>query len=140
MGTKSNLIFRCCVYAIVAMAVFSFTVVGTELDASFAYLEGQASWYAEFSPGIKATTANMEKFDHDELTCATWGLPFNTLLEVTNVRNGKKVIVRVNDRGPSRRLFREGRVVDLTMGAFRRIEDLTRGLADVRVKVIRPAR
>lgn len=106
-------------------------------DATFVYLEGQASWYAEFSPGIRPTTANMEKFSHDDLTCATWGLPFNTILEVTNIRNGRSVLVRVNDRGPAKRLFNKGRVIDLTKAAFSRIDDLDRGLVNVRVRVVK---
>ena len=106
-------------------------------EASFIYFEGLASWYADFSPGIKPTTANMEEFDHEKMTCAMWGLPFNSMVEVTNVRNGKKVIVRVNDRGPAKRLCEEGRVIDLTLAAFRHIEDLDEGLARVRLKVLK---
>lgn len=101
------------------------------------YMEGMASWYAEFSPGIRATTANMEKFDHDELTCAVWNIPFNTILEVTNLDNGKKIHVRVNDRGPAKRLCRKGRIIDLTKGSFEKIADLEDGLINVRVRVIR---
>ncbi|MFH1877256.1 MAG: septal ring lytic transglycosylase RlpA family protein [Candidatus Omnitrophota bacterium] len=97
--------------------------------------EGTASWYAEFSPGIKRTTANMETFRHDKLTCAMWGVPFNTILEVTNAANGKKVFVRVNDRGPAKRLARKGRVIDLTFRAFREIESPEKGLTKVRVRI-----
>ncbi len=119
------------------LIVLSMITPETSSDASFTFLEGEASWYSEFSPGIKPTTANMEKFDHDDLTCAMWNVPFNTVLKITNVRNGKCVLVRVNDRGPAKRLYKKGRVVDLTMAAFRRIEDLDRGLARVRVKIVR---
>ena len=109
-------------------------------EASFTYLEGQASWYAEFSPGIRPTTANMEKFDDSGMTCAMWGIPFNTVLEVTNVRNGRSVLVRVNDRGPAKRLYEKGRIIDLTRAAFREIEDLDRGLASVRIKIVKTPR
>lgn len=78
----------------------------------------------------------MEIFDHDRLTCAIWNVPFDTLIEVTNIRNNKKVIVRVNDRGPSRRLCREGRIIDLTKAAFQKIEDLDNGLVNVTLRVI----
>ena len=105
-------------------------------SGNIAMMQGMASWYAEFSPGIRQTTANMEIFDHDQLTCAIWDVPFNTRLEVTNMDNGRKVIVRVNDRGPAKRLCKEGRVIDLTMGAFKRIADLDKGLVNVRVKVL----
>ncbi len=99
------------------------------------YLEGVASWYAEFSPGVLETTANMEKFNHDGMTAAMWGVPFDTLLEVTNMDNGKTVIVRVNDRGPAKRLVKEGRIVDLTMAAFEKIGDIDKGLVNVRVRI-----
>ena len=65
-----------------------------------------------------------------------WGIPFNTILEVTNLSNGKTVTVRVNDRGPAKRLCREGRVIDLTMSAFREIDDLGKGLAHVRIRIV----
>lgn len=123
--------------AIFLTAILSLSVSGGRAEAGFASVEGLASWYAEFSPGIRATTANMEIFDHDKMTCAIWDLPFNSVLEVTNLSNGKSVTVRVNDRGPAKRLCREGRVIDLTMAAFKEIEDLDTGLTTVRVRVIR---
>ncbi|MGB2660904.1 MAG: septal ring lytic transglycosylase RlpA family protein [Candidatus Omnitrophota bacterium] len=96
---------------------------------------GTASWYYEYSPGIRTTTASMEIFDHDLLTCASWDYPFDTVLEVTNAHNGKKVKVRVNDRGPSKDLYRQGRIVDLTKAAFKEIEDIRAGVTTVRVRV-----
>jgi len=108
-----------------------------ESSPSFVSYDGISSWYAEFSPGIRETTANMEIFDHDKMTCAMWDVPFNTMLEVTNVDNGKKIIVRVNDRGPARRLVSEGRIIDLTMAAFRKIANLDNGLIKVRVRILK---
>jgi len=122
---------------VILLAAFSMMPSPISSEASFAYLEGLASWYADFSPGIKPTTANMERFDHDKMTCAMWGVPFDSMIEVTNVKNGKKVIVRVNDRGPAKRLCRKGRVIDLTMAAFRMIEDLDKGLARVKIKIVK---
>ncbi len=123
----------------VAFLVITFVTVTTEIssDASFVCLTGIASWYSEFSPGIKPTTANMEEFDHSKMTCAVWGVPFDTMVEVTNLDNGRRVLVRVNDRGPAKRLCREGRVIDLTMAAFQKIEELDAGLARVRVRVVK---
>ncbi len=119
---------------VLVTSLFVFT--NTALEAGFTYLEGEASWYAEFSPGIRQTTANMEVFDHDKMTCAMWGIPFDSEIEVTNLSNGKKVIVRVNDRGPAKRLFKKGRVIDLTMAAFSEIEDLDKGLTKVSLRRI----
>ncbi|MEA3489161.1 MAG: septal ring lytic transglycosylase RlpA family protein [Candidatus Omnitrophota bacterium] len=124
-------------YFLILITVFSVISSQISSDASFIYLKGIASWYSEFSPGIRPTTANMEIFDHDKMTCAMWGVPFDTVVDVTNLRNGKTVTVRVNDRGPARRLCRQGRVVDLTMGAFKRIEDPEKGLAMVKLRILK---
>lgn len=67
-----------------------------------------------------------------ELTAAHRKLPFNTWLEVTNLKNGKQVEVRVTDRGP----FKRGRIIDLSMGAADRIGMLRDGIVHVRLKVI----
>lgn len=109
--------------------VFSLKEAGT----SSIVIKGKASWYSQSDPGILLTTANMERFDDSEFTCAIWDLPFNTMLKVTNLANGRSVIVRVNDRGPARRL---SRAIDLTKTAFSRIADLEKGLADVSVEIM----
>ncbi len=123
------------VTVLLTMIVFCFVTTKTS-SGSIAVMQGLASWYSEFSPGIRKTTANMEIFDHDKLTCAIWDVPFNTRLEVTNLENNRRIIVRVNDRGPAKRLCRKGRVIDLTMEAFKRIADLDEGLVNVEVRVL----
>ncbi|MBC8473193.1 MAG: septal ring lytic transglycosylase RlpA family protein [Candidatus Omnitrophica bacterium] len=115
--------------------VFNLTVVD-KAGSSYLIYKGMASWYSEEDPGILETTANMEIFDDTELACAIWGLPFNTLLKVTNLKNNQYVTVRVNDRGPARRLVRQGRVIDLTKTAFQEIADLEQGLASVSVEIL----
>lgn len=95
-----------------------------------------ASWYSEKDPGILKTTANMELFDDKGLTCAMWDVPFGTMLEITNLNNGKSVVVRVNDRGPAKRLVDEGRLIDLTKKAFSDIAPLKEGLIPVRVTIL----
>ncbi|MGP2490756.1 septal ring lytic transglycosylase RlpA family protein [Mesorhizobium sp. PUT5] len=69
---------------------------------------GRASWYA-----LHSRTASGERMNPSALTAAHRSLPFGTRLKVTNQRNGKSVIVRVNDRGP----FVRGRMLDLSRGA-----------------------
>ena len=124
---------RAAVILIILMAVvFCLNNVG-EVATSPTIIKGTASWYSQDDPGILLTTANMEIFDDSELTCAVWDLPFNTILKVTNLENGKTVIVRVNDRGPARRL---NRAIDLTKAAFSKIADLEKGLADVSVEIM----
>jgi rare lipoprotein A len=100
------------------------------------FSEGTASWYSERDAGILKTTANRETFDDGKLTCAIWDLPFNTLLKVTNLENGKFVVVRVNDRGPAKRLVKQGRIIDLTREAFSRIADLDKGLIPVKLSIL----
>ncbi len=67
------------------------------------------------------------------MTAAHRTLPFNTWVEVTNLKNGKQVEVRVTDRGP----FVEGRIIDLSMGAAERIDMIREGIVKVRLKVIK---
>jgi rare lipoprotein A len=78
----------------------------------------------------------MEEFDDGEITAAMWGVPFGTLVKVTNLDSGKSVVVRVNDRGPAKRLVRGGRIIDLTKEAFSRIAPLRKGLVPVEVTVL----
>lgn len=93
---------------------------------------GTASWYG---PGFHGRrTANGETYDQNELTAAHKTLPFNTLVRVENVRNGKSVTVRINDRGP----FVGNRIIDLSQKAARNIEMIGSGVADVKLTIINP--
>jgi rare lipoprotein A len=93
---------------------------------------GVASWYGVPYDGRRA--ASGEVYDMRQLTAAHRQLPFQTWVEVTNLSNGKKVDVRINDRGP----FVKGRIVDLSQAAARDIDMLRAGTARVRLKVIPP--
>lgn len=104
-----------------------------EVSSSSVVIKGKASWYSQKDPGVLLTTANMERFNDSQLTCAMWDIPFNAILKVTNMENGRSVIVRVNDRGPARRL---NRAIDLTKRAFSEISDLDKGLIDVSVEIM----
>ena len=94
---------------------------------------GVASFYGA-GEKLNSHTANGEWFDAARMACASYDYPFDATLEVTNVANGKSVIVRVNDLGPNRRL---GRLIDLTVGAWDKIADRGKGLITVEVKWIR---
>lgn len=87
--------------------------------------KGTASWYGLQFHGRR--TANGERFDMNEMTAAHPSLPFGTLLEVRNVRNGKSVVVRINDRGP----FKKSRILDLSFAAAREIGLVLSGTAPV---------
>lgn len=93
-------------------------------------LSGYCSYYGKKFNGRK--TANGEVFDMYQLTAAHRALPFNTILEVENLDNHKKVRVRVNDRGP----FKKGRILDLSYGAAKRIGLIATGVAKIKAKII----
>jgi rare lipoprotein A len=96
-------------------------------------LKGLASWYADAHHG--RPTASGEPFDQYALTAAHRSLPFGTMVRVTNLRNGKRVDVRVNDRGP----FVAGRVIDLSRAAARAIGSIGHGIVPVRLEILPPA-
>jgi rare lipoprotein A len=98
--------------------------------------KGEASWYSEEDPGIKKHTANNEVFDDSSLTAAMWEVPFNQKVKVTNLTNGKSVIVRVNDRGPHKRFVASGRIIDLTKEAFAKIASLDEGLIRIELQIL----
>ncbi len=99
-------------------------------------LIGLASWYSRKSPGINKHTANNEIFDDNSMTCAMWGTEFNSIIRVTNIENGRSVVLRVNDRGPHNRYFRQGRLIDMTKNAFQQISDPKKGLAAVKIEFL----
>ncbi len=92
---------------------------------------GVASYYGPKFHGRK--TSNGEVFDMHRFTAAHKTLPFGTILEVTNLKNGKKCQVRINDRGP----FIEGRIIDLSMGSAKKIGMINDGIAEVELKIIK---
>ena len=89
---------------------------------------GQASWYGPGFHGRK--TANGEIFNQHQLTAAHRRLPLGTKVKVTNLKNGKAVVVRVNDRGP----YVGGRIIDLSRAAAQRLA--ISGLGQVRVEAL----
>jgi rare lipoprotein A len=92
---------------------------------------GLASWYGEECDGN--LTASGEVFDMKGLTAAHRTLPLGTIVQVTNLKNRKTILLRVNDRGPN---FEE-RVIDVSWAAARCLGFLDAGLAPVQVKVVR---
>jgi rare lipoprotein A len=92
--------------------------------------KGKASFYADQFHGH--TTANGETFNMHQLTAAHPSLPFGTWVRVTNLRNGRDVVVRINDRGP----FVKGRIIDLSIGAAKEIGILKSGTVQVKLETI----
>ena len=93
--------------------------------------EGEASYYAHKYHG--RTTANGETYDENKMTAAHKTLPFGTTVRVTNLANGKKVVVRINDSGP----FIKGRIIDLSYKAAGELDYISRGVVKVRVEVLK---
>ena len=105
----------------------SFNLFGAEL-----YKTGvTASYYAEDFHGKK--TSNGERFNMNDLTCAHKSLPFNTILKVTNLSNGKSVEVRVNDRGP----FVLNREIDLSKAAAVKLGMIGSGTTKVKLEIVK---
>lgn len=96
------------------------------------YLQsGIASYYADDFHGKK--TANGEIFNKNDFTAAHKTLPFGAKVRVTNLSNGKSVIVRINDRGP----YAKGRIIDLSEKAGKEIDLDTTGTANVKLEVLK---
>jgi rare lipoprotein A len=89
---------------------------------------GMASFYSESYNGKK--TANGEIYHSSELTAAHKTLAFGTKVKVTNLSNNRTVKVRINDRGP----FVNGRIIDLTKAAAKKIDMLNAGVVKVRIR------
>jgi rare lipoprotein A len=92
---------------------------------------GMASWYGSDFHG--KTTSNREVYNMYDLTAAHRTLPFETLVIVTNLKNGKSVTVRINDRGP----FVEGRIIDLSYAAANIIDAIEPGVIPVKLEIIK---
>ncbi|MBL1219854.1 septal ring lytic transglycosylase RlpA family protein [Chryseobacterium sp. L7] len=107
------------------LGVYSFT--GNTLDAK---KTSYASYYHDKFNGRK--TASGEIFSNSKFTAANRTLPFGTNIKVTNLNNGKQVIVRINDRGP----FHASRALDISKAAFDEIGDISHGTIPVEYEIV----
>jgi rare lipoprotein A len=115
----------------VTTALFA-TVIMTSTGVLPAYSDsvGTASYYGKGFNGRRA--ANGEVFNMHAMTAAHRSLPFGTRLQVTNMKNGRSVVVRIQDRGP----YVRGRVLDLSYGAARALDMIATGTAKVKMVAI----
>jgi rare lipoprotein A len=124
--------------SVLAIAMFSSAILMSPSDSTASELKepvvrtlsGVASWYGGKFHGRK--TANGERYDMHKLTAAHKTLPFGTKVRVTNSRNGKSVVVRINDRGP----FVGSRVIDLSRGAASAVGMIDTGVARVKLEIL----
>ena len=110
--------------------IFLLTLLLTACSQRPGPQRGQASWYGRSYAG--RPTASGETFRPRKRTAAHRTLPFGTVVKVTRTDTGESVRVRINDRGP----FVDGRIIDLSRGAARRIDMVKAGVAPVEVKVV----
>jgi len=96
------------------------------------YQIGTASWYGEYFVG--RPTASGEDFDMYDMTAAHPTLPLGSYVRVTNLHNGRVVVVKINDRGP----VVPGRIIDLSFGAAQVLQFEQRGLQRVRLDLVKP--
>lgn len=121
-----------------ALAVLCFSLLTCEAKTNQVVRRGLASWYGGHHKGRQ--TASQERFNPQDFTCASWHYAFGTLLRVRVAEHGtnlfgKSVVVRVNDRGPSKRY--PDRIIDLSEASFNAIADTNLGLIQVTVEVIK---
>jgi rare lipoprotein A len=101
--------------------------------ASTGDMEGLAAYYSNRLNGRR--TASGEVFNQNKLTAAHQTLPFGTMVKVTNTKNNRSVVVRINDRGPTQ----AGRVIDLSRAAAAKLGMLKAGLVPVKLEVVKEA-
>jgi rare lipoprotein A len=119
----------------IALLVISKRPVASAATPEPSVQEGLASWYG---PGFHGQeTASGEIFDQRELVAAHRTLPFGSVIRVTNLENGRRATLRVIDRGPYGRNFRNGTILDVSRGAARRLGFIRDGLVKVRIEVLR---
>ena len=107
-------------------------VTGVKKEHTKPYQVGTASWYGDYFQG--KPTASGEPYDMYDLTAAHPSLPLGTLVRVTNLRNGRAVVVRVNDRGP----VVPGRIMDVSYNTARVLQFKAQGVQRVRLDIVQP--
>lgn len=120
----------------VALSLQSFQGIGQKTHVKWEVaerLEGKASWYS-IRTNFGTRTASGEQLCNRASTAAHKTLPLGTQVRVTNLKNGKSEVVRINDRGP----YIGGRIIDVTIGCAERLGFASRGIAPVSVEVLQP--
>ncbi|WP_089854223.1 septal ring lytic transglycosylase RlpA family protein [Chryseobacterium taeanense] len=115
---------------VIIMMISTLGVYSFKMNAIDAKKTSYASYYHDKFNGRK--TASGEIFDNAKFTAANRTLPFGTNVKVTNLNNGKEVIVKINDRGP----YHSSRVLDMSKAAFDEIGDINRGTIPVEYEIV----
>ena len=121
-----------------ALVVLVLTVVAASVRDTARERRVQTGLASYYGPGFHGQeTASGEIFDQRKMTAAHRTLPLGTVVRVTNLDNGRRVELRVTDRGPYGRNYRKGTIIDVSKGAARRLGFIRDGLVRVRIEVIR---
>ncbi|MBJ6117699.1 septal ring lytic transglycosylase RlpA family protein [Pontibacter sp. BT310] len=132
-STRSRSVFMYLLIVVVCLSLASCAGSKANFGQKGYTEEGKASYYSRKLQGRKM--ANGEPYRHGKLTAAHKKLPFGTKVKVTNLATNKSVKVKITDRGP----FVQGRIVDLSGAAAKRVGMMDSGVAPVKMKVIRSA-
>jgi len=125
----------------VLAALVIFVLAGSDTPSVAAVPVTQVGLASYYGPGFQGElTASGTIFDARELVAAHRTLPFGSLVRVTNLENGRAVIVRIVDRGPYGRNHRRGTIIDLSTRAAERLRSVRKGVVPVRVEVVRSCR
>jgi len=122
-----------------AVATAAMILMATNLAFADLPTRGEASFYTVKSclkESGQCTMANGKELRDENYTCAIWDYKFGTILKVTNLKTGASVQVMVTDRGPAKRLVKQGRIIDLSRAAFKKIANLDDGIAQVEIEVL----
>ena len=99
-----------------------------------------ASWYNRASclrEGTSGVMANGKELNDNDYIAASWDYRFGTRLLITNLLNNKTVEVTVTDRGPAKRLYKQGRKVDLSFAAMHRLDGIKQGVIPITIEVLK---
>ncbi|MFV0337034.1 MAG: septal ring lytic transglycosylase RlpA family protein [Chthoniobacterales bacterium] len=107
-----------------------YRITQEEVYSTKKVLRGKASYY--YGRWIGRLTANGETYRRNDMTAAHKTLPFNTMVRVTNLQNGREVIVRINNRGP----YVRGRIIDMSLAAAKELQMEKAGVVPVTVEVL----
>ena len=122
----------------VLIGTLIFTLVILLVSDCYSYT---ASYYTKESCQKEGTsgvwTASNEPYNENDLTCAMRSRDFGKYYRITNLGNNKSVIVRHNDFGPSKKLYEQGRIIDLSRKAFEQIADLKEGVIQVKIELVK---
>jgi len=117
-------------FLIILLFTFLFSFRSFAQNSSVSPDSGKASFYDEDFDGL--VTSSGEEFDKNDFTAAHRTLPFNTIVCVTNLKNGKNAIVRINDRGP----FNKRRIIDISPSAAKKLEMVSEGIGSIKLQTL----